>query len=283
MFTDWPGHSPQEVEDQVTYPLTANLQGLAGVRVVRSQSAFGFSMIYVVFEDNVDLYFARARVLERMSLVTQVAAGRRGCRRSARTRPASATSSGTPSRAPTHSLRELRSAAGLVRSLSAQRRARRGRKSRRSAATSSSTRSTSIRTGCAPTTFRSARWSRAVRDSNLNVGGNVLECERRVADRARRRADPDRSTIVKQIVVGASNGVPVYVEQVADVHVGNALPGGSRSSSGHERSAWAASSSPARGVNTKAGDRRGQGAHRTDRARPAAGRHASCRSTTGRS
>src|SRR5258707_9126494 len=71
VFTDWPGHSAQEVEDQVTYPLTTNLQGLAGVRVVRSQSAFGFSMIYVVFEDNVELYFARTRVLERMSLVTK--------------------------------------------------------------------------------------------------------------------------------------------------------------------------------------------------------------------
>src|SRR6187401_117996 len=72
VFTDWPGHSPQEVEDQVTYPLTTNLQGLAGVRVVRSQSAFGFSMIYVVFDDNVELYFARTRVLERMSLVTKL-------------------------------------------------------------------------------------------------------------------------------------------------------------------------------------------------------------------
>src|SRR6266511_3722267 len=72
VFTDWPGHSAQEVEDQVTYPLTTNLQGLAGVRVVRSQSAFGFSMIYVVFEDSVDLYFARSRVLERMSLVSKL-------------------------------------------------------------------------------------------------------------------------------------------------------------------------------------------------------------------
>ncbi len=61
VFTDWPGHSPQEVEDQVSYPLTVNLQGLAGVRVVRSPSAFGFSMIYVVFEDSVDLYLRRAR------------------------------------------------------------------------------------------------------------------------------------------------------------------------------------------------------------------------------
>ena len=71
VFTDWQGHSPQEVEDQITYPLTVSLQGLAGVRVVRSQSAFGFSMVYAVFEDNVDLYFARARVLERMSLVAK--------------------------------------------------------------------------------------------------------------------------------------------------------------------------------------------------------------------
>src|SRR4029079_3135356 len=71
VFTDWQGHSPQEVEDQITYPLTTNLQGLAGVRVVRSQSAFGFSMIYVIFEDNIDLYFARSRVLERMGLVSK--------------------------------------------------------------------------------------------------------------------------------------------------------------------------------------------------------------------
>jgi len=69
VFTDWPGHGAQEVEDQVTYPLTVNLQGLSGVRVVRSQSAFGFSMIYVIFEDATDLYFARARVLERLNLV----------------------------------------------------------------------------------------------------------------------------------------------------------------------------------------------------------------------
>src|SRR5919109_74239 len=66
VFTEWSGRSPQEVEDQITYPLTTALQGLAGVRVVRSQSAFGVSMVYVIFEDDVDLYFARSRVLERM-------------------------------------------------------------------------------------------------------------------------------------------------------------------------------------------------------------------------
>src|SRR3982750_3243425 len=56
VFTDWPGRSPKEVEDQITYPLTVNLQGLPGVRVVRSSSAFGFSMINVIFEDGTDLY-----------------------------------------------------------------------------------------------------------------------------------------------------------------------------------------------------------------------------------
>ncbi|MEP7273977.1 MAG: CusA/CzcA family heavy metal efflux RND transporter, partial [Acidobacteriota bacterium] len=68
VFTDWPGRSPQEVEDQVTYPLTVNLQGLAGVRVVRSSSAFGFSMINIIFNDETELYFARTRVLEKLSL-----------------------------------------------------------------------------------------------------------------------------------------------------------------------------------------------------------------------
>jgi copper/silver efflux system protein len=68
VFTDWAGRSPQEVEDQITYPLTVNLQGLPHVRAVRSASAFGLSMVNVIFEDSVDIYFARTRVLERLSL-----------------------------------------------------------------------------------------------------------------------------------------------------------------------------------------------------------------------
>src|SRR5262245_39900956 len=71
VFTDWPGRSPQEVEDQVTYPLTVSLQGLPDVRVVRSSSAFGFSMINVIFEDTANLYFARTRVLERLNLLAK--------------------------------------------------------------------------------------------------------------------------------------------------------------------------------------------------------------------
>jgi len=70
VFTDWPGRSPQEVEDQITYPLTVNLQGLPSVKTVRSSSAFGFSMINIIFDDEVDVYFARTRVLERLNLAS---------------------------------------------------------------------------------------------------------------------------------------------------------------------------------------------------------------------
>ncbi len=67
VFTDWPGRSPREIEDQVSYPLSRKLQGLAGVRVVRSSSEFNFSMITVIFEDDIDFYFARQRVSERLA------------------------------------------------------------------------------------------------------------------------------------------------------------------------------------------------------------------------
>ena len=70
VFTDWMGRSPQEIEDQVTYPLSVNLQGLAGVKVVRSSSEFNFSMITIIFDEATDYYFARQRVLEKLSIAT---------------------------------------------------------------------------------------------------------------------------------------------------------------------------------------------------------------------
>src|SRR3954453_18362526 len=63
VFTDWMGRSPREIEDQVTYPLSLKLQGLAGIKAIRSSSEFNFSMITLIFEDSVDFYFARVRVL----------------------------------------------------------------------------------------------------------------------------------------------------------------------------------------------------------------------------
>src|ERR671925_606988 len=209
VFTDWPGHSPQEVEDQVTYPLTTNLQGLAGVRVVRSQSAFGFSMVYVIFEDGVDLYFARSRVLERMSLVSK-------------TLPADVVPTLGPDatgvghvfwytvESPTHTLRELRtlqdwfirfqlnavpgvaevaSVGGHVQQYQIDVDPNR------------------LRTYNLPLSGVVA----AVRDSNLNVGGNVLESSGAwliVRGVGLIRSIDD----VRRIPIAASGGVPVYVE-----------------------------------------------------------------------
>lgn len=67
VFTEWPGRSPQIIEDQVTYPLVSNLQGIAKVKNVRATSMFGMSFLYIIFDDNTDVYWARTRVLERLT------------------------------------------------------------------------------------------------------------------------------------------------------------------------------------------------------------------------
>src|SRR6266700_8171271 len=67
VFTDWMGRSPVEIEEQVTYPLSRKLQGLAGIKAVRSSSEFNFSMITIIFEDRVNFYFARQRVTEKLT------------------------------------------------------------------------------------------------------------------------------------------------------------------------------------------------------------------------
>lgn len=69
VYTEWMGRSPQLIEDQVTYPLVTNLQGLPKIKYVRGSSMFGMSFIYVIFEDDVDVYWARERVLERLSTI----------------------------------------------------------------------------------------------------------------------------------------------------------------------------------------------------------------------
>ncbi|MBC8128470.1 MAG: efflux RND transporter permease subunit, partial [Gloeobacteraceae cyanobacterium ES-bin-144] len=69
VYAEWEGRSPKEVEDQVTYPLTTGLQGLSGVKEVRATSMFGFSLSTIIFEEGVDTYFARTRVLERLNFL----------------------------------------------------------------------------------------------------------------------------------------------------------------------------------------------------------------------
>ncbi len=67
VFTEWMGRSPQLMEDQITYPLVSNLQGIPRIKNVRGTSMFGMSFVYVIFEDDVDIYWARTRVLERLN------------------------------------------------------------------------------------------------------------------------------------------------------------------------------------------------------------------------
>ena len=220
VFTDWTGHSPQEVEDQVTYPLTVNLQGLAGVRVVRSQSAFGFSMIYVVFEDDVELYFARARVLERMSLV-------------AKALPIGVVPALGPDatgvghvfwytvNSPSMSLRDLRSLQDWF--IRYQINAVPGV----AEVASVGGHVQQYQIDIDPNRLRlyhiplSAVVS-AVQSSNLNVGGNVIESNGAwlIVRGVGLIASLDD---VKRVPIGASGGTPIYLEQIADVHVGDAF------------------------------------------------------------
>src|SRR5258705_1292216 len=220
VFTDWTGRSPQEVEDQVTYPLTVSLQGLPGVRVVRSSSAFGFSMINVIFEDSVDLYFARSRVLERLNLLTK-----------------SLPSGVVPTLGPDatgvghvfwytvegqgQSLRELRalqdwfiryqlnavpgvaevaSVGGVVRQ---------------------------YQIDVDPNRLRGFRIALstvvdAVMRSNVNVGGNVVEAGGAWSV-VRGLGLITGTSDLEQIVIGAENGVPIFLRQVATVKVGDAF------------------------------------------------------------
>ena len=67
VFTKWSGRSPKDIEDQITYPLTVSLLGIPGVKTIRSFSFFGYSSIYVIFNEDVEFYWSRSRILEKLS------------------------------------------------------------------------------------------------------------------------------------------------------------------------------------------------------------------------
>ncbi|MEK9862237.1 MAG: efflux RND transporter permease subunit, partial [Verrucomicrobiota bacterium] len=67
VFTQWAGRSPQDVQDQITYPLTVSLMGVPGVKTVRSYSVFGFSSIYILFKEDIDFHWSRSRILEKLA------------------------------------------------------------------------------------------------------------------------------------------------------------------------------------------------------------------------
>ncbi len=220
VFTDWSGRSPQEVEDQITYPLTVSLQGLPGVRVVRSSSAFGFSMINVIFEDEVDLYFARSRVLERLNLL-------------AKSLPTGVVPTlGPDATGVGHvfwytvegkgtALRELRSLQDWF--------IRYQLNSVPGVAEVASIGGTvrQYQIDVDPNRLRAYKIPLsavvdAVMRSNRNVGGNVVEGSGTWAV-VRGLGLIESMRDLEEVVVAAENGVPIFVRQVADVKLGDAF------------------------------------------------------------
>src|SRR5690606_39784510 len=67
VFTEWMGRSPQDIEDQISYPLTTYLLGIPGVKSIRSSSIFGFSSIYIIFDESIEFYWSRSRILEKLN------------------------------------------------------------------------------------------------------------------------------------------------------------------------------------------------------------------------
>ena len=231
VFTDWAGRSPQEVEDQVTYPLVTNLQGLPGVRTVRASSAFSFSMVNVIFEDDVDLYWARTRVLERLNLVTkQLPEG------VVPTLGPDATGVGQifwyTLESDAMSLRDLRtlqdwfvryqlnSVPGVAEVASVGGYVQQ------------------YQVDVDPNRLRAYGLPlsvvvEAVERSNNNVGGNVIEQSGQWAV-VRGVGLVESVADVENIVVGAQGGTPVYVRNVAEVKLGNAFRTGSLDKNGKE-------------------------------------------------
>jgi Cu(I)/Ag(I) efflux system membrane protein CusA/SilA len=231
VFTDWTGRSPQEVEDQVTYPLVTNLQGLPGVRVVRASSAFSFSMINVIFEDNIDLYWARTRVLERLNLVSkQLPEG------VTPTLGPDATGVGQvfwytleSDQIPLRDLRtlqdwfvryQLNSVPGVAEVASAGGYVQQ------------------YQVDVDPNKLRSyeiplSTVVEAVQRSNNNVGGNVVEQAGQWTV-VRGIGLIESVGDVENIVIGSSTGTPIYVRNVAEVKLGSAFRTGALDKDGKE-------------------------------------------------
>ena len=231
VFTDWAGRSPKEVEDQVTYPLVTSLQGLPGVRVVRASSAFSFSMINVIFEDNVELYWARTRVLERLNLV-------------AKQLPEGVTPTLGPDatgvgqifwytlESDKANLRDLRSVQDWF--------VRYQLNSVPGVAEVASVGGyvQQYQVDVDPNKLRGLNIPlsmvvEAVQRSNNNVGGNVVEQAGEWA--VVRGVGLIQSTAdVEDIVISSSNGTPIYVKNVATVQLGNAFRLGALDKNGKE-------------------------------------------------
>ncbi|CAN5410754.1 CusA/CzcA family heavy metal efflux RND transporter [soil metagenome] len=231
VFTDWTGRSPQEVEDQVTYPLVTNLQGLPGVRVVRASSAFGFSMINVIFEDDIELYWARTRILERLNLV-------------AKDLPEGVTPTLGPDatgvgqvfwytlESSSMSLRDLRSLQDWV--------VRYQLNSVPGVAEVASVGGyvQQYQVDVDPNKLRGLNIPlsvvvEAIQRSNNNVGGNVVEQAGQWSV-VRGVGLIESVADVENVVIGSNNGTPVYIRNVAEVKLGDAFRTGALDKNGKE-------------------------------------------------
>jgi Cu(I)/Ag(I) efflux system membrane protein CusA/SilA len=231
VFTDWAGRSPKEVEDQVTYPLVTSLQGLPGVRVVRASSAFSFSMVNIIFEDNVELYWARTRVLERLNLV-------------AKQLPEGVTPTLGPDatgvgqifwytlESDTMNLRDLRSLQDWF--------VRYQLNSVPGVAEVASVGGyvQQYQVDVDPNNLRAYNMPlsmvvEAVQRSNNNVGGNVIEQAGEWAV-VRGVGLIESTKDVEDIVLTSSNGTPVFVKNVGSVQLGNAFRVGALDKNGKE-------------------------------------------------
>ena len=231
VFTDWAGRSPKEVEDQITYPLVTNLQGLPGVRTVRASSAFSFSMVNVIFEDDVELYWARTRILERLNLVA-----------------AQLPEGVTPTLGPdasglgqvywyslesdTMSLRDLRTVQDWF--------VRYQLNSTEGIAEVATVGGyvQQYQVDIDPNKLRAyniplSMVIEAVEGSNNNVGGNVVEQAGEWAV-VRGIGLVESVADVENIVVSSQNGTPVYVKNLGEVKLGNAFRTGSLDKNGKE-------------------------------------------------
>jgi copper/silver efflux system protein len=238
VFADWPGRSPQEVEDQVTYPLSVNLQGLAGVKTVRANSMFGFSLVTIIFDDKVDNYFARSRVLERLNyLASQLPAGV-----TPQLGP-DATGLGwvyeyyldvNPKNSPNggydlgqlraiqdwfvryqlnsvHGVAEVASIGGFVRQYQIE--------------------VSSLKMRARGVTLQMVM--DAVKQSNLNVGGKVIE-ENGMEFVVRGIGLLNSNADLENIVLTQNNNVPIFLRDVANVEIGGDFRRGALDIDGHE-------------------------------------------------
>ena len=234
------GRSPKDIEDQITYPLSIALQAVPGSKSVRGKSMFGFSFVQVTFDDDVDFYWARSRVAEQLTTVSG-------------SLPEDVT--------PTLGARCDRTGSDLLLRPSAARRAwtlpsfDRSRissssircspwkvspKLRRLAATYGNTRSKSIRTSCAITTFRLARSSKPSKRPTLTSVQRRLKPAAWSSSSAAKgfigsgKTEPETIDQIKNTVVITRRGVPVRVGDLAQVQTGPAFRRGALDFNGQE-------------------------------------------------